>query len=203
MIGEMLSAAAIGIMANGGPCTAARIIAGSACYRRNNRALALSAFTFGAFATDVALVSSLGIFFRALELSSWWYALAAAAALVGFLWTIARPATHRCSQLKSNENVGKEPMLAIPVIAGIGSALLLGACCAPFVIAAAATGVSSANVLAVAVAYAVAHAAVPLLATILSARLWTMDAGPIMGEATIAIQSGMLLGCAIYFGILA
>ncbi len=198
----MLSAAGIGIMANGGPCTAARIIAGSACYRWNNRALALSAFTFGAFATDVALVSSLGIFFRALEFSGWWYALAVAATLVGFVWTITRPATHRCSQLTRNEHMGKEPVLAIPIIAGIGSALLLGACCAPFVIAAAATGVSSANVLAVAVVYAVAHAAVPLLATVLSVRFWTMDVGPIMGEAAIAIQSGMLLGCAIYFGIL-
>lgn len=203
MIGELFSAAAIGIAANGGPCTAARVIAGSACFRGSRRFVAISAFTCGAIATDVALVSSLGLFFRALQFSGWWYALAAASTLLAFFWTITRPPADRCAGSHGLKSSRSDAGLALPLLAGIGSALLLGACCAPFVFAAAATGVAVANPLPVAMVYGVAHAAVPLTATLLSGRVLPTNCAPVMREATIAIQSGMLLGCAIYFGFLA
>jgi hypothetical protein len=80
MLAPIISAALIGLMASGGPCTAARAIAGSAFYSGPRRVFSLATFTFGAFLTDLALVSSLGLFFRALEISAFCYGVAAIAA---------------------------------------------------------------------------------------------------------------------------
>ncbi|NNM98973.1 MAG: hypothetical protein HKL91_04130 [Candidatus Eremiobacteraeota bacterium] len=203
MIENLLAAAAIGALANGGPCTAARVIAGSAFYRGRDRGVALSAFTFGAFVTDVALVSSLGLFYRALQYTGWLYALAAVSALLGALWILSRPAAHTCTESRGHASSATYPILAYPVFAGCGSALLLGACCAPFVFAAAATVGRGAGPIAIALAYSAAHAGVPLVATILSSRCLPATIGAEMREATVTIQAGLLVGCAIYFGVLA
>ncbi len=203
VIRDLLSAATVGIIANGGPCTAARVLAGSSFYRGRQRAIALLAFTFGAFAADVALVSSLALFFRVLAFSSWWYAFAAAAALIAGFWSITRPKGDRCTGSHGSAKAGNTSMFAVPLFAGIGSSLLLGACCAPFVFAAAATGGRSASPLAVAIAYAIAHAAVPLAATIISRVILTVEINHELHEAAIAVQSGLFFGCALYFGMLA
>lgn len=203
MIAHLYAAAIIGALATGGPCTAARVIAGSAFYGGKNRVVALAAFTFGAFATDVALVSSLGLFFRALQYTGWLYALAAAAALVGAIWSLARPATHACTTSLTGSYAGRFPILAYPMFAGIASALMLGACCAPFVFAAAATVGMGASPLAVALAYAAGHAGVPLAATILAQRFLWANVSRGMRVAASTVQAGLLLGCAIYFGVLA
>ena len=203
MIAHLYAAAVIGALATGGPCTAARVIAGSAFYSGNNRAVALSAFTFGAFATDVVLVSSLGMFLRALQFTGWLYALAAVAALVGAIWSLARPATHRCDTSLGALDAGRYPILAYPMLAGTASALMLGACCAPFVFAAAATVGTRATPLAVAAAYAAAHAGIPLAATILGGRFFTAKISRELQVAASTVQAGLLLGCAIYFSVLA
>ncbi|MGC8485410.1 MAG: hypothetical protein ACP5O6_07250 [Candidatus Baltobacteraceae bacterium] len=203
MVGNLFAAAAIGALANGGPCTAARVIAGSAIYRGRNRRIALSAFTFGAFATDVALVSSLGLFFRALQFTGWLYALAAIAALFGALRSLFRPTMHTCLCASESPGSGKYSILTYPMLVGIASALMLGACCAPFVFAAAATVGQGAGPLAVAVVYGVARACVPLAATMLGNRLMPARLPVAWREAALTVQSGLLLGCAIYFGMLA
>ena len=203
MIAHLYAAAIIGALATGGPCTAARVIAGSAFYGGRNRVVALSAFTFGAFATDVALVSSLALFFRTLQITGWLYALAAVAALIGAIWSLLRPATKSCKTSFAALEAGRYPMLAYPMLAGVASALMLGACCAPFVFAAAATVGMGAAPLAVAVAYAIAHAGVPLAATILARRFFSGRISQELHGAATTVQAGLLLGCAIYFGVLA
>ncbi len=203
MIAHLYAAAIIGALATGGPCTAARVIAGSAFYGGKNRVVALAAFTFGAFATDVALVSSLGLFFRALQYTGWLYALAAAAALVGAIWSLAPPATHGCDTSLTASRAERTPVLAYPMLAGIASALMLGACCAPFVFAAAAAVGMGAAPLAVALAYAAAHAGVPLAATLLAHRFFSAKSSRGLHVAASTVQAGLLLGCAIYFGVLA
>ena len=202
IIGALLSSATVALIANGGPCTAARVLAGSSFYRGPKRFITLSAFTFGAFAADVALVSSLALFFRVLEFSSWLYAFAAATALIAGFWSITRPIDRRCAVPHGNAGAGEKSMLAVPVVAGMGSSLLLGACCAPFALAAAATGGRGASPLAVAIAYAAAHAAVPLAATVISRAFVSVKVDRGFREATIVIQSGLFFGCAVYFGML-
>lgn len=193
----------MGFVANGGPCTAARVIAGSAFYKGFRGGLALGAFTLGAFATDVALVSSLGLFFRALEISSWCYAAAAIGSLAAGLWTIARPPAHSCSLGVDRAGATETSTVLLPAIAGIGSALLLGACCAPFVLAAAATAGIALNPLSIALAYGSAHAGLPLILSLCSrgAEKHFMRAGAL--DAIVSIEAGLFIACAIYFGILA
>jgi len=202
MLAPIVSAALIGLMASGGPCTAARAIAGSAFYSGPRRVISLAAFTIGAFLTDLALVSSLGLFFRALEISAVCYGVAAIASLMTGVWTIARKPPDTCLHGLRSPNTQALPTLAVPLAAGMGSALLLGACCAPFVLAAAATAGPSANPLVISVAYAAAHAGIPLLLSLWSRHIkrFLMHVGA--REALISIEAGIFIACALYFGAL-
>lgn len=202
MLAPIISAALIGLMASGGPCTAARAIAGSAFYSGPRRVFSLATFTFGAFLTDLALVSSLGFFFRALEISAFCYGVAAIASLIAGVWTIARKPPDTCLHALPPRNTQSIPTLAIPLAAGMGSALLLGACCAPFVLAAAATAGPSADPLVISVAYAAAHAGIPLLLSLWSRQLKRFLTHAGACEAIITIEAGIFIACALYFGAL-
>ena len=203
MLASIISAAIIGLMASGGPCTAARAIAGSAFYCGPRGTQSLGAFTCGAFLIDIALVSSIGFFLHALEASAFFYSLAAIASLVAGAWTISRVPTVACSHVFPVDGAGRSPTLVIPVAAGMGGALLLGACCAPFVLAAASTAGASVNPLAISFVYASAHAAVPLAISLWSRQLKNVLVKTGAREALISIEAGIFIACAIYFGVLA
>gem|GEM_PF-2749872 len=203
MVTGFLGATAIGVLANGGPCTAARVVAGASLFRGRERMPALIAFTLGGIAADVALVGSLAFFLHALELSGWWYAIAACTSFVAGLWAISRPSLHHCPQPAVQRKQTHGSSIALPLFAGVGSALLMGACCAPFVAAAAASGASAVHPYGVAMAYALGHASIPLVAILCASRIEQLLLSAGAREALLTVQAGIFFGCAGFFGLLA
>ncbi|MDH2908959.1 MAG: hypothetical protein HKL92_07925 [Candidatus Eremiobacteraeota bacterium] len=110
---------------------------------------------------------------------------------------------HSCSSGVVRIGAPEASTVLLPLIAGIGSALLLGACCAPFVLAAAATAGIAMNPLSIALAYGSGHAVLPLILSLCSRGVKNtfMRAGAL--DAIVSIEAGLFIASAIYFGILA